>query len=432
MIDRKTIGVVGYGFVGEAVAKGLAPVADVVVYDKAKGWLEIVGTDYGDGEIPEATGWLDYPDWNDPWACLVQKCPIIFICVPTPMRQDGSCSTEIVEEVVRGLNGAQVERLNKGDQKNRVTITDGFGENEKVSYCEGMRPPAVDGERIIVVIKSTVPPGTTARLQSECGWLDLVFNPEFLTEKNYLRDFAEMDRVILGGEAGKGIDETWDLYRTFGEWQVENSRVRPVPFNDFDDSPTREELTIHSCSSTEAEMVKYLSNCFLATKVSLANEFAQVCEKVGADWDTVWGIASTDERLGDSHWRVPGPDGKKGFGGSCVPPSSMVELKRKGIVSISECSEGEEILSCNGLGEGLEWKRIREVTSRMFDGDLIRFETEFGDFLCTPEHLMPVIRNGVLQIIRAEEVGGDDQLVRPDEICSDHVPTLLEENQAAL
>ena len=79
------------------------------------------------------------------------------------------------------------------------------------------------------------------------------------------------------------------------------------------------DMEIHYCPSTEAEMIKYLTNCFLACKVSLANEFAQVAEKVGADWDTVWGIASTDERLGESHWKVPGPDGKKGFGGSCFP-----------------------------------------------------------------------------------------------------------------
>jgi len=99
--DRKTIGVVGYGYVGEAVTKGLAPVVDVLVYDKEKGWLEI-----RDGK-PKAA-WAAFEGigrekQEEAHVYLVEHCSIIFVCVPTPMRQDGSCSTEIVEEVVRGL-----------------------------------------------------------------------------------------------------------------------------------------------------------------------------------------------------------------------------------------------------------------------------------------------------------------------------------------
>jgi len=284
MSERRTIGVVGYGFVGEAVAKGLAPVADVIVYDKAKGWLEI-----RDGVVPmrdtgsaivEDIRYCGCPDEKIMWAeHLVASCSIIFVCVPTPMKKDGSCSTEIVEEVVRGLNEAWQDREVGGPE-----------------------------DKITVVIKSTVPPGTTARLQEECCWLDLVFNPEFLTEANYLEDFAGMERVVIGG-SGRGLEMVVELYEDFCEGEVygEGSSTDYQP------------LRFLTCSSTEAELIKYVTNCFLATKVSLANEFAQVCEKVGADWDTVWGIASTDERLGTSHWRVPGPDGKQGFGGSCFP-----------------------------------------------------------------------------------------------------------------
>ena len=280
--DRQTIGVVGYGFVGEAVAKGLAPVADVVVYDKAKGWRG-----FKEGEqVTHEDREYQLPDHN-PASILVARCSIIFVCVPTPMRQDGSCSTEIVEEVVRGLNRVEAKGLNRGgDEKVEWSVTAGH-------------------PKPTVVIKSTVPPGTTARLQKECGWLDLVFNPEFLTEANSLRDFADMDRVILGGEPGtRGLRGVGELYEAFRNWQYGQGNM---------------DMEIHYCPSTEAEMIKYLTNCFLACKVSLANEFAQVAEKVGADWDTVWGIASTDERLGESHWKVPGPDGKKGFGGSCFP-----------------------------------------------------------------------------------------------------------------
>ena len=67
------------------------------------------------------------------------------------------------------------------------------------------------------------------------------------------------------------------------------------------------------------EMVKYLTNSFLATKVSFANEIYQVCEKLNIDYDKVVEYATLDDRLGKSHWNVPGPDGDFGFGGHCLP-----------------------------------------------------------------------------------------------------------------
>ena len=71
--------------------------------------------------------------------------------------------------------------------------------------------------------------------------------------------------------------------------------------------------------STIAEMVKYMTNTFLATKVSFANEMFQICDELGIDYDKVVEYSTYDERLGKSHWAVPGPDGHYGFGGSCFP-----------------------------------------------------------------------------------------------------------------
>jgi len=72
-------------------------------------------------------------------------------------------------------------------------------------------------------------------------------------------------------------------------------------------------------NSTYAEMVKYVTNTFLSVKVSFANEIYQLCNEVGADYDKVIEYATMDERLGDSHWGVPGHDGDFGFGGHCFP-----------------------------------------------------------------------------------------------------------------
>ena len=276
-MKRKTIGVVGHGFVGKAVAKGLCHVYDVVVYDKAKGW-----DGYGEkGYRP----WVYHTEGprEGPWAYLVKYCPVIFVCVPTPMRRDGSCDTSIVEGVVGELD--------------KVCC------NKWPSRSSGMTGPTC-------IIKSTVPPGTTARLQEECGWLELVFNPEFLTEANYIDDFRDQDRIILGGEVG-AVCRVADVY------QVAFPRVN-----------------IYWTGSHTAEMLKYATNAFLAVKVSFANEVEGLCRKMGIEWDEVARLLRFDDRLGATHWRVPGPDGKRGFGGSCFPKdlNALIQMaKDKGL-----------------------------------------------------------------------------------------------------
>tara|TARA_R100000315_G_C5164004_1_gene94470 strand:- start:278 stop:721 length:444 start_codon:yes stop_codon:yes gene_type:complete len=72
-------------------------------------------------------------------------------------------------------------------------------------------------------------------------------------------------------------------------------------------------------NTTTAEMIKYMNNVFFASKVSIMNEFKQICDEVGADWNIALKGFAADQRIGDSHLNVPGPDGKLGFGGSCFP-----------------------------------------------------------------------------------------------------------------
>jgi UDPglucose 6-dehydrogenase len=146
-----------------------------------------------------------------------------------------------------------------------------------------------------IVIKSTIPPGTTEKWNKKYEALNIVFNPEFLTEANAVEDFNNQSRIILGGPR----PATTELRRLY-------SKVFP-------------KAHIIKTDSTHAEMVKYLTNSFLATKVSFANEIYQVCEKLNIDYDKVVEYATLDDRLGKSHWNVPGPDGDFGFGGHCLP-----------------------------------------------------------------------------------------------------------------
>ena len=114
-----------------------------------------------------------------------------------------------------------------------------------------------------------------------------------MTEANYLRDFQEADRVIFGG------DYTDKVKRVFENVYPEKQYIQT-------DSKT-------------AEMVKYMTNTFLATKVSFSNEIYDICCKINVEYDKVVEYMTLDSRLGKSHWSVPGPDGKMGFGGTCFP-----------------------------------------------------------------------------------------------------------------
>ena len=188
---------------------------------------------------------------------VCEKAPIVFTCLPTPMKKSGECDLSILEGTVKEIN-----EFNLGN---------------------------------IVVIKSTVIPGTTDRLNAECANIDIVFNPEFLTEANYIDDFKNQNRIIIGGP------------------RPATTTVKNMFRKVFQKTP------IVKTGSKTAESVKYFINCFLATKVSFANEFKQICELAGVDYDKVVEYALYDTRIGPTHLSTPGPDGRRGFGGSCFP-----------------------------------------------------------------------------------------------------------------
>ena len=229
------IGIIGQGYVGTAIKLGFEQHYNVLTYDKF--------------DLAKST--------HSKISDLVQETKVIFVCVPTPMRKDGTCYTGIVEEVIREINETANDH--------------------------------------IIVIKSTIPPGTTDRINQEYTHSTVIFNPEFLTEQNFLEDFKNQKRIILGGDR-KGTNQLRQIY----------SKVFP-------------NATIVKTGAKHAEMVKYFTNCFLATKVSFANEMYNVCQQLDLDYDKVVEYAIYDERLGKSHWAVPGPDGDFGYGGHCFP-----------------------------------------------------------------------------------------------------------------
>ena len=233
------IGIVGQGYVGTAIKVGFEPHYDLETYDK----------------YDEDKSTCDLTE-------LVETCQVIFVCVPTPMNTYGTCHTDIVESVVKDID-------------------------DRVDLANIPKPS--------VVIKSTVPPGTTDRLHKKYKGVDVIFNPEFLTEMNFIEDFKNQSRIILGG-VRRGTSLLRQVY----------SKVFP-------------HATIVKTNAKYAETVKYFINCFLGTKVSFANEMKMLCDEIDIDYDKVVEYATYDERLGKSHWAVPGPDGELGFGGHCLP-----------------------------------------------------------------------------------------------------------------
>lgn len=243
-IDKPMVlSVVGHGFVGSALAEGMKTTHPVHVFDNAK---------------PEVSTVENLEE-------LVENSEIIFVCVPTPMFEDGMCDISIVEDVVRNIN----------------------------LICMDLETPP------IVVIKSTIPPGTVDYLSSAYENITIIFNPEFLKEASPFEDFVNQDRIILGGDL-EAMSIVGRQYRI---------RFPNVP--------------VVGMEARAAEMVKYVINCYLATKVSFFNEVFQICDKLDVSYDGVVSAAKLDKRLGDSHMQVPGPmpdpDGnlKPGFSGSC-------------------------------------------------------------------------------------------------------------------
>jgi UDPglucose 6-dehydrogenase len=234
------LGVIGQGFVGSAVTEGMSHCYEMITYDK-----------------DPSKQCTEKSLYN-----VILQTEVVFLCVPTPMYKSGACDLSIVHTAMKEISAA----------------------------CDTLK------KHVTVILKSTVPPGTTETLNELYGnHIAVVFNPEFLTEANANNDYKNQNRIIVGGN------------------RPESSQVKQIFSKAFPKVP------VIKTSSTIAEMVKYVTNTFLATKVSFANEMYQICQGLDIDYDKVIEYARYDERLGQSHWSVPGPDGDKGFGGHCFP-----------------------------------------------------------------------------------------------------------------
>lgn len=250
MID--TIGIIGQGFVGTAVREQFRKTFNVKAYDKYNKDKSVTFT---------KDTVIDGPLKNS-ISTVVEDCDVIFVCVPTPMFEDGECDTRIVESVIEEIS-------KEAEFQDRSVIT---------------------------ILKSTVPPGTTLKLNNISDQVGVTFSPEFLTEANAIKDFENQTRVILGVDYVEYVEPVGKVFE------------KGLP-----------DAEIIYVSSNEAEMTKYTTNLFLATKVSFFNDIYSLCKKMNINYDNVIEATLRDPRIGKSHYMVPGPDGDRGYGGHCFP-----------------------------------------------------------------------------------------------------------------
>ena len=234
-----TVGIVGNGFVGNALYQNLRDKVQCKVYDVDKNRSfntleEVVEQEY------------------------------VFVCLPTPMRKDGSCDLSILEKFFEDIEEMDLNIL----------------------------------EERTFIIKSTVPIGTTKRLAEKHSLTWIVHNPEFLTARNAVHDFKVAQRTVLGGDSllTNRVAKLYWGYIYYGQ-----------------------DPEIIQCSSDESEAIKYFSNTFLAYKVAYFNKVYDTCQKLGMDYKNVREGITKDRRIGTSHTKVPGIDRDRGFGGTCFP-----------------------------------------------------------------------------------------------------------------
>ncbi len=279
------IGFIGYGIVGQATAVGFKSGGHKILFhDKFKK--------------------------SDSLETVILESEFIFICVPTPMFANyQGIDLGIVEDVVNKVTKNILETQN--------------------------------GKKKIVVIKSTVIPGTTARFIKKYPKVSFVVNPEFLTEKNASWEFMHPDRTIIGARDKNSALALKKLHQA----------ILPKNSKFFLTDPTT------------AEFAKYMSNCYLAAKTMVANEFYALAQKLGINYDEARVMVEADPRVG-SHIKVPGPDGYLGFGGKCFP-KDMVALLSLGKALKVDFEILQTIWNKNlKIREKYDWKEIEGAVSK--------------------------------------------------------------------
>tara|TARA_B100002051_G_scaffold106341_1_gene101447 strand:+ start:1144 stop:1989 length:846 start_codon:yes stop_codon:yes gene_type:complete len=243
MEDAISVGVIGIGFVGGAVVRSLRNKGiTVATYDLHR----------ESGEFED-----------------VESCSVVFLCLPTQYdEREKRYDTQALEATCKRLHGREFAG--------------------------------------VVLVKSTVEPGTMQRLAKNFPGLQLIHNPEFLTAATAQEDFDKQGHVVLGATDGVRLPSMR---------LAESLYARHYP-----------SAIISKCTAMESESMKIFANSFYAVKIQFFNEMHAVCQKTGADYDRVRNMIVRNGWVNPMHTNVPGTDGKLSYGGLCFPKDTSALL----------------------------------------------------------------------------------------------------------
>lgn len=272
------ISLIGFGFINRALAHGFGHHVEMKIYDK-------------------------YDNHYDALEETVNFSDFIFIGVPTPMSDEGHQDLSNMDDAIQSV--VDVANTSK-----------------------------------IIIIRSTVIPGTTRKYAEKYQDHTFVFIPEFLTERRANLEFINATRTILGGEKF-AINLVEGLYRT-----------------------RFSHMSIFKTTWEGAEISKYMANCFYAVKVAFMNEMYDVADEFGLKYDDLKGMLLASGWVNPMHTDVPGHDGDRGYGGKCYPKDMQAFIKwsEKNKLHTDMCKAAEKVNA--RVRSNKDWLDIKGATSK--------------------------------------------------------------------
>ncbi len=290
--------VIGTGYVGLVTGVCLAHVGhDVICVDVNAEKVKLMQSgqspifEPGLSEIMQSSMAAGHLQFSTDLKAGVEHGDILFIAVGTPALPTGESDTRYVEAVAKGI----CSHLNGGYKVivNKSTVPIGSGDWVRMIVLDG-----VAERQQVPVPAGGVPETTHPEVVAD---FDVVSNPEFLREGSAVYDTFNPDRIVLGSNSSRAIAMMQELYQ-------------PIVDRQFSENPEAEAVPVLVTDLSSAEMVKYASNAFLATKISFINEVANICDRVGADVTQVAAGIGLDSRIGKKFLQAG-----IGWGGSCFP-----------------------------------------------------------------------------------------------------------------
>ena len=294
--------VIGTGYVGLVTGACLARAGHHVVCvdnNEAKVKLMQAGQspihEPGLPEIMQSMIQAERIEFTTDLAAGVKHGEVLFIAVGTPALPNGESDTRYVEAVARAI-GSNLD----GGYKvivNKSTVPIGSGDWVRMIVMDGI----AERQKSLVGVGAGISSESTLNVENVETKFDIISNPEFLREGSAVYDTFNPDRIVLGSNNPQAIALMKELYQ-------------PIVERQFADDPSLPPVPILVTDLNSAEMVKYASNAFLATKISFINEVANVCDRVGADVVEVAKGIGLDSRIGSKFLQAG-----LGWGGSCFP-----------------------------------------------------------------------------------------------------------------